>query len=270
MSSYVDATHNVLYTLTPEKWEADLKKSDLGDVVGYQEVSNTAARTALREHCKATGRGLFHPVGCNVPISWRPAIFKPVVMDKRIVRGVVKVHASAPVMGVASKVNPSRDFCYVALTHLPSGKKVLRVNVHPTAGGTKKESDPTNTDSDALSVWKDWSIGQYWLDVLGFIARQMSRQDPGVKTTSNLWDVITLGGDYNGTLENKDRWYYPGTLLPALFVADKTMTGLDHLQHSHGSDVHVTKRWAVAGHTDHRIHYVERTVLNVTDFPRQR
>jgi hypothetical protein len=271
MTKYVDASHNLLYTLDQDKWLADLQKSDLGDVTGYQEVSNTQARSALRSYCKTTGRGLFHPTGCTVPISWRTSVFKPMTRsDRSLLRDVVKVHASATTMGVDAKLNPAREFTYVGLTHKESGKKILRINVHPIAGGTKKESDPTNTDSDELSVWKDWGIGQYWLDVIAFAARQMSRQNPGAKTMANFWDAVTLGGDYNGSMENQDRWYYPGTMLPTLFVADKTMTGLDHLQHAHGSDVKAGKRWSVSGNTDHRIHYVERTFLTVPDFPRQR
>jgi hypothetical protein len=81
--------------------------------------------------------------------------------------------------------------------------------------------------------------------------------------------VVSIGGDYNAELTQKGRWYYPGSLLPALFVADRQPKGIDHLQHSHGSDATIKRRWSLAANSDHKIHFVERTLVAVTDFPRQ-
>lgn len=269
MASYVDATHNVEFILNKDQWNDDLDKSAAGDITGYQEAGAPKIRAVLKQHCIDHGRTLYHPLRCGNPISWKPELFTPVKVDKKFVRGVITAHPSAIVMGIDVKYNPSRDIVYVGLTHKPTGKKVLRINVHPTAGATKPEMDADNLDSNELSIWKDWSIGQYWLDILSFAAGQMSLQDPGRTTTANFWDVLTLGGDYNGALVNDDRWYYPGALLPALFEPDEQMRGIDHLQHGHGSDVRSGKRWAEEAHSDHNIHLVERTFLNVPDFQRQ-
>jgi hypothetical protein len=268
-SKYIDASHNFLFTLPKAKWLEDLAKSDAGDITGYQECEGSGQRATLKEHCAATGRGLYHPKSCGNPISWKKDLFSPVRIDGKNYRGVIEAHLGATAMGVDAKFNPPRDFAYVGLTHTETGKKVLRINVHPLAGGTKLESNPDNRDSVALSKYKDWGIGQYWLDVLSYTAGQMSKQDPGLRAMTNYWDIVTIGGDYNAAMSNKDRWYYPANLLAPLFVPDSLKAGLDHMQHGNGSDVKVTRRWAVSGHTDHRIHFVERTIVNVPDFPRQ-
>jgi hypothetical protein len=270
MSSYIDASHNVLYTLNPEKWMPDLDKSGRGDIVGYQEGDVGPARTTIREWCKANNRGLFAPTKCDLPISWKKDVFTLVRRpDKTAIQGTREVHQSAPQMGVPAKFNPARDFSYVGLKHTQTGKKILRINVHPVAGGTKLESDPDNHDTDQVSIWKDWGVGQYWLDVVSFVAGQMSRQEPVEDSLKSFWDIITLGGDFNAYLDRTERWYYPGALLPSLFVNDKLIKGLDHLMHAHGSDVKQGKRWTVAANSDHRIHFQERTIITVPDFPRQ-
>jgi hypothetical protein len=91
----------------------------------------------------------------------------------------------------------------------------------------------------------------------------------GVALTNDtaLWDIVSLGGDYNAYLDRTERWYYPGSLLPALFEPDDMEEGLDHLQVSHGSDAVTVRRWAVQAHTDHRIHFVQREILEREDFP---
>jgi hypothetical protein len=269
MSTYIDASHNILRTLTPAKWQQDLAKSARGDITGYQEATNAAARAAVKKHCADAHRGLYHPASCGNPISWRRATFDQANIGGKVSEGVVNAHASAKAMGVPSNVNPERDFTWVGLIHKASGYKVLRINVHTASHGVLPEANPRNTDSAALAHWKDWAIGQYWLDVVSFAARMMSVQDPGVKSMANLWDVVSIGGDYNAELTQKGRWYYPGSLLPALFVADRQPKGIDHLQHSHGSDATIKRRWSLAANSDHKIHFVERTLVAVTDFPRQ-
>jgi hypothetical protein len=266
---YIDCTHNILRTLGKAKWDQDLVKSDKGDVTGYQEATNAAARAAVKQHCAATKRGLYHPPSCGNPISWKRSVFDQATIGGKVSEGVVNSHASAKAMGVNAPMNPERDFTWVGLVHRVSAKKVLRINVHTASHGTLPEANPRNKDSGEMATWKDWAIGQYWLDVLSFAARMMSVQDPGPKSTGALWDVVTIGGDYNAALTERARWYYPGSMLPALFVADRQPKGIDHLQHAHGSDVKADRRWAVAANTDHRIHYVQRTFVTVTDFPRQ-
>jgi hypothetical protein len=269
MTTYVDVSHNMLFTLPPSKWLQDLQKSHAGDVTGYQEAEGSDQRHTLKAFCDKFGRDLYHPPRCGVPISWKKNVFSYVVISDKPVRGIRHVTKSAEAMGVDAKFNPHRDFTWVGLTHKPTGKKVLRINVHTLQGGTKLEKDPDNRDSDELSKFKDWGIGQYWLDILAFTAGQMSRQDPGPQAMTPLWDIVTIGGDYNAFLDRADRWYYPGALLPALFVNDSRQRSLDHLQHGHGSDVKVARRWTQAINSDHSLHLVERTILNVPDFPRQ-
>jgi hypothetical protein len=270
MATYIDASHNMEFSLNPDKWKPDLVKSAEGDITGYQEVELGPTRATLREFCTANNRGLYHPDHSGNPVSWRKDMFSVTRgRDGKPVKGCIQSHPSAEQMGIPVKFNPARDIVYIGFNHKATGKKILRVNVHPTAGATKPESAKDNTDSDELSIYKDWAIGQYWLDILSFVAGQMSIQDPGIATKTNFWDVVTLGGDYNAALNRTDRWYYPGSMLPALFEPDVQMRGIDHLQHAHGSDVHDGRRWAVDGNTDHQIHFVERTFVSITDFPRQ-
>jgi len=269
MTGYIDCSHNVLRTMDKNRWDKDLAKSDKADITGYQEAGASGVREVIKAYCGREGRALYHPTSCGNPISWKRSVFTEVRIREKLARGVINSHLGASQMGVPARMNPARDFTYVGLRHRESSKTVLRINVHTTAHGVMAESSPANTDSVAASKWKDWAIGQYWLDVLSFVAGQMSLQDPGRETTTSLWDVVSIGGDYNGQMTNRARWYYPGSLLPAVFVADRKPTGLDHLQHGHGSDVTVDRRWSVPGYTDHSIHFVQRTFANVTDFPRQ-
>jgi hypothetical protein len=249
-------THNMLFRLNPEKWTEDLKKSAQGEITGYQEAEGDAARRTLKKFCAENGRGLYHPEECGNPISWNRATFTPTTF-----KGTGEVHRSAQGMGVNVKFNPKRDFCYLGLrTENSAG---LVVNVHPVSGAT----DPTPEEAPATSRWKDWAIGQYWLDVVSFTAAQMSVQ----KATTGMearWDWITVIGDYNAALSNTDQWYYPGKLLLALFNPDKQAKGLDHIVFSKGSDVSLGKRWTVEGNTDHRIHFqTVTTTAEKLDFP---
>lgn len=271
MVEFTDASHNILFRLKREQWLADLKRSGRSDVTGYQEVEGDPARRVVAEFCKAQRRGLYHPPHCGNPISWRSSVFEQVITDVPV-QGVHDSHRGARAMGIKTKFNGPRDFTWVGLKHKPTGKLVLRVNVHPVAEATSRESDPRNdTPNETVARWKDWAIGQYWLDVVAFVAEQMSIQEAGRTTTAAFWDAILLGGDYNGGLDNGRRWYYPGALLPALFINDtKFQPGLDHLQHSRGSDVAVVERWRQPGYTDHAIHFVKRRFVNVPDFPRER
>lgn len=259
---YIDASHNILFKLAdqPAKWQEDFRKSNESEICGYQEVGGAAARKALIRNCVDNHRSLFMPNETSNPISWLGTVFD----TQPIMSGVKVVHPSAKAMGVNTKAGSERDFSYIGLRHLKTGRKILRINVHSVARAT----DPTPEESKALAEWSDWAIGQYWLDVVAFVANQMSRPDPE-NPRKSFWDAITLGGDYNGdlVLQSSDEWYYPSRLLPGLFVMDQINTGLDHLQHARGSDVFVVHRWAKNGHTDHRIHFVERGFRNVPDFP---
>lgn len=273
MVEFTDASHNILFSLKRERWMSDFKRSGRSEITGYQEVDGDGARNALSDFCKAQRRGLYHPMHCGNPISWRSSAFTQVILpDGSPAQGVHDSHRSALAMGIKVKFNGPRDFTWVGLKHLLTGKLVLRLNVHPVAEGTSPESHPSNdTPNPTVARWKDWAVGQYWLDVIAFVAEQMSIQEQGNTTTASFWDVILLGGDYNAALDNRRRWYYPGALLPALFEQDaKFLAGLDHLQHGHGSDVGVVERWRQPGYTDHPIHFVKRRFTNVPDFPRER
>lgn len=264
MSDIIVGSHNVLFTMDERRWKADLKKSSIAHVVGYQEAENDRVRKVLTQHCEETGRGLFHPDKTGNPISWSEKEYFNLG-----VQGVVDSHLGAVQMGVKAKFNPPRDYSFVGLEHKVSRQKHLFIDVHPVAGGTKLESNPDNHDSEQLTLWKDWAIGQYWLDIMSFVAKEMSN-NASPRKTDPFWDAIIMMGDFNAYLDRKERWYYPGALLPALFTADQQVRGLDHIVSTHGSDIAWTKRWSVDGHTDHRIHFRKGTIKEVADFPRQK
>lgn len=264
MTSFTDSSHNLRFDLGPAKWIDDLNKSGHSALTGYQECSGDAQNKTLTTWCKSHGREIYYPIGTGNPISWESSVFDPLEVNGTPFQGVRRVHPSAQAMGVDITANPSRDFTWVGLRHKGTGKSVLRINVHPAAGATNDKIDVTVRRSQ----WKNWSIQQYWLDILAFTAREMSR---GVKATSErrFWDVILMGGDYNADLmkTQSDEWYYPSQMLPALWMPDTHPAGLDHLQHVYGSDVKVTKRWVVDGHTDHRIHFATMQFAEVDDTP---
>lgn len=262
---FIDASHNMLFTLNRKAWLQDLAKTNV-DLVGYQEAEGDAVRSTLAEFCKAHDRGLHHPNQCGNPISWRNSVFSQLEGES----GFKRVHLGAKAMGVDAKFNPPRDFSWVGLQHNTNGKKILRINVHPLAGATKRESNPDNRDSPELTAYKDWGFGQYWLDVVAFVAKQAGRdgdQDP--RTRPGFWDAILLGGDYNAAMDNRREWYYPANLLTGLFKPDTEFVGgLDHLQHTASSDVKTVKRWKADGNTDHPLHFVSLRFATVADFPR--
>lgn len=268
MTGFTDASHNLLFRLNPELWREDLAKSSAAELVGYQEVGGDQARRTLAAWCEEKGRGLFHPPHTDCPISWDLDAFRQVKLDGVPVEGANEVHLSALLMGIRAKFNPSRDFTWVGLVHKESGKKLLRINVHPIAGALRQEDAPEHNDSDELSAWKDWGIAQYWLDVVSFTAAAMSLQVDGKKATKGFWDAILLGGDFNAAMSNERRWYYPGSLLDGLYESDSREAGLDHLVRTRGSDLRAGKRWTKEGHTDHRLHFVNYEVREVEDFPR--
>jgi hypothetical protein len=272
MAGFTESTHNMLFTLNKAKWFEDLEKSDNADLTKYQEAEGKPQREALQEWCTKKNRGLYHPKSCGNPISWSKTVFQPVVKaNGKPACGVRQVHKSAEAMGVPAKFNPPRDFSWMGLEHTATKNKILAINVHPLAGATKRESAPGNTDSPALSVYKDWGIGQYWLDVVSMVAAQMSIQDPGPQEKASFWDVVTLGGDYNAAMDNKREWYYPASILAALFISDtEFLGGLDHMQATHHSDVRQVRRWKVQGNTDHSIHFAQWEFVPRPDFPRDK
>jgi hypothetical protein len=145
---------------------------------------------------------------------------------------------------------------------------MLFINVHPVAKATKPEGAPDHHDPATVSIWKDAAIANYWLDVVSFTADQMSR-NTGLKSFNGWWDSIFLGGDFNAGTANANEWYYPGALLPSLYVQDTSTKGLDHLMRTKGSDARNLRRWSVEGHSDHRIHFADYLLREVNDFPRE-
>jgi hypothetical protein len=261
---YIDSSHNFNFKLenTPAKWREDLRLSSMAAVTGYQEAGK--ARAVLHEFCLNHHRGLYHPDASGNAISWNQDVFSKIPGSEF----QLWVHRSAQEMGVDINVNPARDFIGIGLKHKRTGHRILRINVHATAQATKPES--IERYPQEVDDWKDWSIGNYWLDVIRSTAREMSRPDTSQpRRQAHYWHSITLGGDYNGNMMSLERWYYPGRILPSLFVADSRKGGLDHMQHTHGSDLRVTRRWSKPANTDHEIQFVEREMVRVDDYPAQ-
>ncbi len=266
---FTDASHNMLFTMNDAKWRQDLAKSGKAALVGYQEAEGSGQRKTLKAWHAETGREVYHPTGSGNPIGWDPKVFEYAKIGDKPFRGKKAVHPGALAMGLNLKFNPARDFVWVGLVHKETGKRVLRINVHPLAGVTKPQSSKTNTLSAKQNAWKDWGFGQYWLDVLSFAAKEISRSEDRNKTVNPFWDAVNIGGDYNGELDRLERWYYPGPMLGSLFRTDKVVNGLDHLQTAYISDLRPSNRRSVPGNTDHRIHFVDWTWAKVADFPKQ-
>lgn len=256
--AFIDASHNVLYTLTAQQIQKDLVISGKSDLCGYQEV-NSKIRILIKSFCNDMGKGYYAPDNTSNPISWDNDTWTMIAGEE----GVKNVHPSGESFGF-NRVSPAKDFAYVGLRHKETNKRVLRINVHPLARAT----DPTPEEPTDFARWCDWGIGQYWLDIVAFTAKQMSRQEKSTSTKS-FWQAILLGGDYNGDLlkQSSDEWYYPSQILPGLYSMDPRAGGLDHLQHTHGSDVVVQDRTAKDGNTDHKIQFIKRSFVTKPDFP---
>lgn len=254
----------MLFKLNEQKWNADLAKSGRADLVGYQEAGQLGQRRAIKAWAQKNSHEVFHPPKSGNPISWDTRTFAEHGPDGKPFNGVRRVHLGAKQMGVEEPMNPLRGFTWVGLRHKEARKSVLRINVHPVAGATRE----VPKDDQQLSQWKNWGFQQFWLDIVWFTAREMSRPVEA-KSTKRFWDLILLGGDYNGDLlaQRDDEWYYPSRMLPALYAPDRFTKGLDHLQHVHGSDCQVVRRWTVQGYTDHQIHFVSRSFRTVDDTP---
>lgn len=264
MDEIIVGSHNMLFRLDEKKWLSDLKKSSQAHLLGLQEAIDAPQRAALKKFCEQNGRGLFHPEKCGNAITWDEDTYFTLGVE-----GKIQPNLSAATMGVKAKWNPPRDFTYVGLQHIKSSQKHLLINLHSVQGATKLESAPDNKDSDELSIYKDWAAGQYWLDIMSFVAKEMSH-NKSAKSMDPFWDAIFLVGDFNAFLDRKERWYYPGALLPALFTADDKPKGLDHILSTHMSDIQWTKRWGVKGYTDHLINFRKGTLKEVADYPRQK
>ena len=265
--SFTDASHNMLFTLSKDKWLADLAKSGKASLVGYQEAEGRNQRTTLNEYCTKNDRKLYLPAGTGCGIGWKKGVFGAYGPDDKPFQGMKRVHTNAEAMGFKTKYLPSMEFVYVGLYHHGAKKSVLRINVHPISGATRTVLKD-NDKEPGITQWKNWAIQQYWLDVLSFTAKEMSR---GVAANSmkRFWDVIIIGGDYNGDLHlaADDEWYYPSRMLPALYAKDRIAGGLDHMQHAYGSDVAIDRRWQVPANSDHNIHFTTRTFKAVDDTP---
>lgn len=272
MVSFIFGTHNMLYNMGPNRWREDLNKSALADICLHQEAGSGEVKKVITDFCKEKRRGLFVPEQSGNLISWDRQVFKRFEdANGEFIQGVHDAHLGASQMGIPVKNNPPRDFSWVGLRHGVTGDQVLVIDVHPVAGATKRESAPDPRFKTAEAhMWADWAFGQYWLDVLAFISTQMSVQEGDSKSKASFWDSILIGGDYNCSLDNMRQWYYPALLMSGVLVPDTHEVGLDHLQYTRHSNVKQVRRWSQAANTDHKLHFVELSIQEVTDFPRDR
>lgn len=241
MAEILTKAHNMLFRLDADQWRHDLDKSDEADLDFYSEAEGAATREVLANHCQARNKGLYHPEDCGNPIAWGKDLFATV----NDTRGVVRVHERHP----TAKFNPARDFAYIGLRHRVTGTKILAISIHAIAGYAKPE-DLTPWGHD-LDKWKNWAARQYFLDLVEFTAKKMS---------SERFDLIIPGGDYNARLDNDQEWYYPGALLKSLYRFDNH-GGIDHILLSRGNSANLGRSFTKQGFTDHPIIFQEVTGL---------
>lgn len=243
MATFTVGTHNVLFRLDRERWLEDLDRShEVADVRLFQEGGSKKFRRTLRKHKNMRGLRKYHPHATECPIAWRRDVWKPMWKESGA-KGASLVHPGA---GFA-KFNPKRSIVWKGLTHRKTGKRVLFVNVHATAGYAKDERK--TPWGDRLDDWKNWAARQMWLAVVAFLAEQMKRE---------VWDVIVLGGDFNARLNNRGEWYYPGPMLDGLTIEDEeTPRSIDRLVLTRDSRAKTKRRWGSRRgyHTDHAVHF---------------
>lgn len=245
MTSFVAGSHNIFFRLhdTPDKWASDLEKSHtFASVRGLQEAGGSQAREAIRAHAKKFKLGLYHPLDVADPILWDKTVFSRVLFE----RGSVKVHEAAPFM----RYNPERHFVWRGLKHRESGKRILFVNLHATAGYAQNEND--TPWGDKADKWKNETAAKMWKSLAEFLRKQNARK---------TWDAIVIVGDFNARLTNRDEPYFPGPMLDELCVFDDAPRNIDHLIYTRSSKVRQTRRFAVSKgvHSDHALHFAEFT-----------
>lgn len=270
MAHFTMASHNILYSLSREKIRADLKVSGTADIVLYQEAGTDRVASVLRVWADENGFGLYDAGSGGNAIAWRNSVFKIAQhRDGTPVLGRHKVHSSAKDFGL-DLPTPAKDFTFVGLVHRETLKKVLVVNVHPVAEATKRESDPDNRyKTPEQNAWADWAFGQYWVDVVAFTAAQMSKP-VALGSTKPYWSAVVLGGDFNSSLINDRRWYYPAPILKSLYRGDLQAWGLDHLMCTRSSDLIMRDRSHREANSDHDIQFVLMEFRPMPDFPRDR
>lgn len=261
------ASHNVLYKLAdePEKWAADLAKTAKAHVRGFQEASATPARKAILAHLAKVGHKGYLPTHGD-PIAWNPDVFDEAgVLDGQPYAFSVKSHDAAKAVGVPTHVNPARYITGKGLVHRETGKRILFLNVHPSAGATSPEA--TNDFGPRLDAWKNFSIRRYWLDVVRITARELRRDEFFARTETAFgvdrqWDAIVLLGDFNAKTSAEAEWYFPGAMLDGLYGPDLRSEGLDHIIATHDADLQISKRYVVTKgvFTDHALHFADVTL----------
>lgn len=242
MARFTLGSHNMLFRLDARRWAHDLDLSAVADLRGFQEAIDAGPRAALAKHAAAKGLGLYAPKMGN-PIAWNPEVFED---DGRAFSEFV--HRSAIADGLTrAKFNPARYVTGKGLVHKATGKRVLFLNVHPIAGGTKPEP---NDFGPALNAWKNRAIERYWLAVLQITAREIRK---------GVYDVIILGGDWNARGTDRAEWYFPARMLQGLFRSDEIEVGLDHVVLTRHSAADVVRRWArnEGVNSDHALHFAE-------------
>lgn len=242
MARFTVASHNMLFRLDAKRWAHDLDLSAVADLRGFQEAVDSGPRAAVVRHAHAKGLAIFEPKHGN-PIVWNSAVF-----DDAEVEIEEFVHRSAIADGLTlAKFNPARYIQGKGLVHKATGKRVLFLNVHPTAGGTMREP---NKFGPRLNAWKNKAIERYWLAVIQIVTREMRK---------DRWDVIILGGDWNARMTDRAEWYFPARLLAGLFREDEIAHGLDHVTLTRNSAATVERRWAMNEDvfSDHALHFAE-------------
>ncbi len=122
-------TLNICFCLNKAKAKADLQRAmrTLGDVGGFQEMSQSEDRTSLMEVANAEDWGWYMPLGGGdaIPIVWDRQRF-------RLIEGnTIKVH------GPEEGVTPSRYINSVRLRELSTGKVFGFINTHVISGASR-------------------------------------------------------------------------------------------------------------------------------------
>lgn len=230
--TYTVAAHNIWFKLPAWKKKRDFKKSAKATITTYCEAKND--RVLLRSLCRKYDRELFFDNDdIGNPISYDPS-------KAEIIPGQTWVHLvhedPKPIPG------PARGYTAVGFRLLHTGRRVLVISVHPENGYAKGERN--NPWGPKVNKHKDWSATQYWLDIVSFVAAQMSRE---------YWDDIVISGDFNARMNNKNEWYYPARMLEALTRPSLTAGGIDHIITTRDSKSRVVGVLKMKGHTDHPI-----------------
>lgn len=218
------ATLNVFKRNSADEVYADLREATRhASVFGLQEAKHKGASRAVRRLRRTRRYSAYRPHG--------PAKENTIFWDRHVWRAL-RGRSRAYTHGGHSRVTPKRSVVWLPLEHKATGKRILFMNTHAINGYSHAHNNAEGLRDRLAQV--------HWSAVRSVARKAISSGD---------YDAVVLVGDFNCSLGNRERSFYPGSMLDGLFEFDRT-NSIDRIT-IHGGDIE--RRWSRTVHSDHRL-----------------